>query len=274
MHYNNPLFPHPPQCIDSAIFTLYNQKYNAMAHPEKTHSDKGRHLHHQAEISREAGDFLKALHYTDEAALAYQADGDYLGLAEVQASRQSTFKHLYRSTGDPVFLTLEMHAAQASVEIAEKSGDKKALGIPYHNLGKSLSEAGKHCEAADAYKKAVTYLTEYPLELHSRPSVIADIKGHLYTAEFFCGDHSALNKALRALENLEAADEDSYNKNVWLSGAHLRIAEMYMSAEDVQDHKQRAEEHIKQAEEIINGDERLVLRREQLEEIKHKFAGQ
>ena len=78
-------------------------------------SIEGRRLHALAEEARENGDFLKALEYTDQAALAYQKDNDLLGLSEVQSSRQSTFKHLYRQTEDAVFLVLEKHSAVAAV---------------------------------------------------------------------------------------------------------------------------------------------------------------
>src|SRR5262245_38772504 len=112
-------------------------------------STEGRRLHALAEEARESGKFLEALEYTDKASLAYQKDGDMLGLAEVQSSRQSTFKHLYRSTGDIVFLILEKHAAESAVEIAEKSTIPEAVGIPYHNLGKYYSEVKDYKHAAE-----------------------------------------------------------------------------------------------------------------------------
>lgn len=74
------------------------------------------------------------------------------------------------------------------------------------------------------------------------------------------------------MKNLEAAEEDSYNKNVWVSGAHMRIAEMYMAAGDRADNIKLVGEHIRHAEEIISGDDRLVLRKEQLDKLKSKYA--
>ena len=230
-------------------------------------SKEGRRLHALAEDARESGRFLEALEYTDKASLAYQKDNDLFGLAEVQSSRQSTFKHLYRSTGDKIFLILEKHAAKAAVDIAEKSGIKEALGIPYHNLGKYYFEAGQYKEAADAFRRAVENLTQYPNTRHSRQSVIADIKGHQYAAEYHAGDKTALDRALNALTELENSGElNSYNKNAWLSGAHLRITEMIAA-----DSPELAKKHLEEARRIIETDDRLILRKSQLEKLEKKL---
>lgn len=232
-----------------------------------TDSAEGRRLHALAEEARENGNFLKALEYTDQATIAYHTDGDLLGLAEVQSSRQSTLKHLYRHTEDEIYLVLEKHAALAAVEIAEKSGVKEALGIPYHNLGKYYFEVKDYANAAEAFKKAVANLTEFPSERHSRPSVISDIQGHQFTAEYHTGDKSALERAEKALEELKNAEETStYAKTAWLSGAHLRIAEMVL-----EDNPDLAREHLTKAKEIIEKDERQILRREQLEKLEQRL---
>lgn len=230
-------------------------------------SQEGRRLHQLAEDARESGNFLKALEYTDQATIAYQKDGDLLGLSEVQSSRQSTFKHLYRATGDKIFLILEKHAAQVAVEIAGKSGIKEALGIPYHNLGKYYFEAGQYKEAVEAFRKAVENLINYKSSRHSRPSVIADIKGHQAAAEYHAGDKTALDRALNALDDLENSDEpNSYNKKAWLSGAHLRIAEMIAS-----DDSKLAKKYLEKARGIIEGDKRQILRKEQLEKLENSI---
>lgn len=230
-------------------------------------SQEGRHLHQLAEDARESGDFLKALEYTDQATLAYEKDHDLLGLAEVQSSRQSTFKHLYRTTDDKTFLLLEKHAAEAAVEIAQVSGIKEALGIPYHNLGKYYFEAEEYAKAAEAFRKAVENLTQYPQGRHSRTSVIADIKGHQYAAEYHAGDKTALARAQDALRELEnAKEENSYNKNAWLSGAHIRIAKML-----ARDDLQLAKKHLGEARKIIEEDKRLILRKSQLEKLTRRI---
>lgn len=227
-------------------------------------SKEGRRLHTLAEDARESGKFLEALEYADQATLAYQKDDDLLGLAEVQSSRQSTLKHLYRQTGDKAFLVLEKYAAEAAVEIAKQSDIPQALGIPYHNLGKYYLEAKEYKKAIKYFKKAVENLVTSPSKRHSRPSVVADIKGHQFAAEYCNGDKTALNRALRALKDLENTKESSsYNKNAWITGAHIRIAQMLLK-----DNPKAAFQHAKEAEKIINKDKRLILRKYQLQKLK------
>lgn len=230
-------------------------------------SEKGRALHQLAETAKENGSFIEALYYTDQASIAYQLDKDLVGLAEVQSSRQSTFEHLFRTTGDVVYLVLEKHAAQSAVEIAEMSGVNEGLAIPYHNLGKYFFVIKDYKKASEWFSKAVENLEKYPQKRHGRPAVIADIKGHLYVSQYFAGDKTALKKVLEVLEDLKKADEDSYNKNVWISGAHLRIAEML-----IKDDPKLAKNHLAEAEKVIGSDKRLALREGQLKKLKKQFT--
>ena len=229
-------------------------------------SQDGKKFHLLAEQAREAGNFLQALEYTDQATLAYQKDSDIAGLAEVQSSRQSTFKHLYRKTGDKLFLILEKHAAESAVELAQQCTDQSALAIPYHNLGKYYAESGEWGKAAEYFQKAVENLRTYSDNSHSRQSVIADIEGHQFAAEYKQGDKQALGRALNALEDLKETEEDSYNKAVWVSGAHLRIAEMLM-----ENNIELARQHLDKARKIIESDTRLILRKEQLDRLQQLF---
>lgn len=230
-------------------------------------SKEGRRLHALAEDARESGRFLEALEFTDQATLAYQKDNDLLGFAEVQSSRQSTLKHLYRTTGDKVFLILEKHAAEAAVEIAQNCGIKEALGIPYHNLGKYYFEEQDYEKAAETFRKAVENLTQNPSARHSRPSVVADIKGHQYAAEYHKGDKTALNRTEDVLKELANTEEpNTYNKNAWITGAHLRIVEMVAL-----DNPELAKKHLGEARRIIESDERLILRKNQLEKLEKKL---
>lgn len=230
-------------------------------------NSRGRIIHGQAERAREQGNFLKALEYTDQATLSYQQDRNYLGLSEIQSSRQSTFKQLYRQTNDPMYLILEKYAAISAVQIAKKSQIKEALAIPYHNLGKYYEEAGQFQQAAKYFAKAVYFMQRFPPKHHNRPAVVADIRVHQHVCEYLAGGKTALQKAEQALKDLEEADEPStYNKNVWLSGAHLRIANMLKK-----DNPKKAKEHLDKAKKIINSDSRLILRKEQLKELEQEF---
>lgn len=243
-------------------------------------ASKGRKIHGQAAQARERGDFVKALELTDQAMAAYQQSGDSLGFAEIQSSRFLTLRHLYENTGYRNYLILAKYAAMVSTEIAETVENKEALAIPYFNLAKAQETLGEYQEAVESYKKAVENQTNNPSPSHNRAAVLADMKVHLESCAYKAGDKSALERVEVALKELEAvpmiSDEDftakgkkldyneevSYNKNVWLSGAHMRIAEMLK-----EDDFEKAKECLQKAKEIIDSDPRLELRKKQWEKL-------
>lgn len=223
-------------------------------------SARGRDLHGKAEMARESEqDFLKSLMLTDEAMVAYAQDGDQLGLAEVQGTRFNAFKHLHQKTGNKNYLILAKHAAMAAVEVAEKSGIAEALALPYRDLAKAHLELEEYQEAVSFFEKA---LNAKLTENHNRPGVKAEIKAHLAYAKYKSGDKTGLELMAEAIRELENSDEFKYNKDVWLSGAHMRTAEMLRK-----DNIDTAREHLKKAREIIDTNPELKLRAEQWEKL-------
>lgn len=229
-------------------------------------SIEGRKIHGQAAQARETGKHLEALKLYDEAILAYQKDGDILGLAEVFADRSIIYRHLFDNTNDKNFLIIGKYEMLASVEMAEKSGSKEALALPYFNLAKVQESLDELPEALENYQKAVENMVANPPEEHNRPAVVADMIIHQSTAEYKNGDKGALKRALAALLDLEGADEPKYNKDVWLSGAHMRIAQVLKN-----DDLAKAEEHLQKAKEIIETNLDLKLRQTQLEKLTADF---
>ena len=213
---------------------------------------EGRRLHAEALAAQEKGDFLAALLKIDEAMLAYEFNGDSLGLAESQAMRFLTLKHLYEKTNDKAFLIIAKYTVMASVELAKLNNNKDALSIPLFNLAKVQELLGEYGDAVISFRQALETVP-------NRPAVIADFKVHLATCEYKTGDKSALDRAEEAVAELEKArEEDTYSKNVWLSGGHMRIADA-VNAEN----KELARKHMGEAKKIIDSDERLKLRLEQ-----------
>jgi tetratricopeptide (TPR) repeat protein len=223
---------------------------------------KARDIHEKATVVCESGESLEALKLCDEATVLYEQENDLLGMAEIQAQRFIIFKHLYQKTGNRAYIVLALSSSQTSVEIAQLSEDTHGLCLPYMNLGEAYALDENWEQAVAAYRKAVEWFEKAPPPHHNRESVLLNIKDHLYTAEYKTGDKSALGRAENLIPELEATDEDSYNKNVWLSGAHGRIAEMIYK-EDLK----KALEHLQKAKEIIDSDERLVLRKMQWEKL-------
>lgn len=230
-------------------------------------SEKGRQIHGRAAQAREEGKHLEALTLADEAMLAYQTDSDLVGLAEIFADRSLVFRHLFDETNDKNFLVIAKHEMMTSVEMAEQSGQKEALALPYFNLAKVQQDLGEKEAAVSSYQKALTNQTQNPAPEHSRQAVLADMEIHLATCQYQAGDKSALKSALQALADLEVADEVKYNKDVWLSGGHMRIA-VAIRADD----PEKARQHLQKAKEIIEANSDLKLRAAQWEKLAASFS--
>lgn len=238
---------------------------------------EGRRLHGLAEQAREKGESVEAVKLAEDAMAAYQKDGDILGFAEALVDQFLSLRHLFDKTGDRSYLIRAKHSAMASVEVAESSGDKTALAIPYFNLAKAQETLGQLQEAVSSYKKAVENIENNPPAEHKvpeRPAIVADFKVHLATCEYKqsfstnkAGDKSALERAEAALSDLEKTpDISDYNQHVWVSGGHMRIAEMLQS-----DDPEKVKDHLQKAKEVIDSDPRLTIRLAQWQKLADKF---
>ncbi len=231
-----------------------------------SNSSKGRQIHGQAAHLRESGDSIEALSLYPKALESYAKENDNLGFAEALSDEFISLRHLYDSTENRNWLILAKNTAVASYEIAKESGDASALVIPLFNLAKAQETFEEYKEAIDSYKKALENMEENPPKLHNRTGVLADIKGHLAICEYKLGDKSALARAEQALRDLEASDEAKYNKDVWTSGAYMRLAYVLMK-----DDPKKAREYLNKAKEIIDANPELTLRKSQLEKFSSKF---
>lgn len=228
--------------------------------------NKAEDLLAQSNIKRESEEYLESLHLADKALLAFQENGNVSRQAECYAARSITFKLLHRKTKDRSFLILSKMAVLAAVEIARLANNKKALAIPLFVLGKARAEAGEHKKAVESYKEAVGNMINNPPDSHNRPAVLADIKIHLSVSEYKAGDKTAIARLKQALVDLEKADEDSYSKNVWVSGAYMRLAEILSD-----DNPSESQEHLAKAKEVIDSDDRLTIRLKQWTELSQSL---
>jgi tetratricopeptide (TPR) repeat protein len=227
---------------------------------------KAEALHSQGLQARESGDFEKALELVAAARVEYAKEGNWAKFAETLAGDFLTYRHLFDKTARKEYLVLAKYAAKASVELAEMSGDKTALAIPLFNLAKAEETLGELSAAVDSYHGAVEALEKNPPASHNRPAVLADFKIHMTTCEYMAGDKSAYDRTLAAAEQLEQAEEMDYNKHVWLSGAHMRMASMLKS-----DDPTKSREHLEKARQIIESNDRLTLRKKQLEKLEKEL---
>jgi tetratricopeptide (TPR) repeat protein len=223
----------------------------------------GQKLHEQAINAREhEQDFEKALKHTDEAIIAYSQENDSTGLVEVYGTRQNTLDHLAEQNGNKDCLILAKYAAMAAVEIAEERSLPAAM--PYRDLGKAYEKLKDYQNAASYYEKSLNSALDGG---NNRESVRADIKAHFAYSKYKSGDKSGLDLMSEAISELEEAGEQKYEKDVWLSGAHMRAADMLQK-----DNPELARQHLQKAKEIIDKNEELVLRKTQWEKLNSKLS--
>jgi len=239
-----------------------------MANQEKQLT--GQEIHAQVEHTREAGDFWGSIKLAQDSIKAYSEEKNLSGLADIYGSISLAFRHLYKQSKDKTFLVLAEGAATTGIEIAKINSLNEILARPLFNLAKVQEELGQFAEASETYQDAVDTFNKFPQKEHNRAGVLADMKVHLYTCSYKAGDKSALPKALDALSELEKSDEKTvskYNYDVWLSGAHMRMAEM-LKEEDIE----MAKQHLAKAKQIIDGNANLALRKKQWEELAKNFS--
>ena len=228
---------------------------------------KARQLHARALQLREQKEFLESLKVGEEALVEYAEDNDTLGFSELLTLQAKTYLHMYDFTNYKPYLLLAKRIGQTAVDIVEESGQNEAKALPYFNLGKISEDAGDLELAVESFRKAVQLMEDFPPERHNRKSVLADFKNHLATAEYQTGDKTALGKAEESIKDLETStDASDYEKHVWLSGAHMRIAKMLQD-----DDKEKAQGHLKKAREIIDADPELIIRQEQWEKLNSQL---
>lgn len=228
---------------------------------------KARQLHAKALKLREQKDFLNSLKTGEEALFEYARDSDTFGFAELLSMQAKTYLHAFSFTNYIPYLELAKSTAKACVSIAESTGDIGATMLPYFNLGDIAEEVNDFTLAISSYKKAVEILESNPPERHNRKSVLANFRIHLTTCEYKNGDKSALSRVEDALADLlNSNDASDYEKHVWESGAHMRIAKMLVS-----DNPNKAKIHLQKAKDIIDADPELTIRKEQWEKLSKLF---
>jgi tetratricopeptide (TPR) repeat protein len=223
------------------------------------HQDNKPHI--QAEKSREYQDYQVALELAVDSEFSYDEAGDVIGLSEVQATKALTYRQLFKSSKTGYFLVLAKHAALASVEIANNSGIKEAMAIPVFNLAKVYEEIGEIDQAIKLYEEALKHITDNPPVHHDREAVKLDFKAHLLIARLSKGETGLEEDIVEALNKIESDDKESkYNKNVWVSGGYLKLAEILKEFK-----------YLDIARKIIESDERLELRNIEWQELANEL---
>jgi tetratricopeptide (TPR) repeat protein len=237
----------------------------------------GKEIHGKVEQTREAGDFWSALKLSYDAIKSYLEEKNYQGLSELHGSIALIYRHIYNQQEDKTDKTCLLLAAQSAttgIEIAKFHNLNSAVSLPTFNLAKVQEELGQYGEATETYQDAVdAFIATPPTNDNNRAGVLADMKIHLYTCAFKAGDQSALPKALDAITELENSNEKTvskYNFVVWMSGGHMRIAEI-LKTTDLERAKTHLEEARKLIDENIQALPDLKLRKGQWEKLNASF---
>lgn len=221
---------------------------------------KGLELHIKAERARELGWFLEALMFADQAIYQYQEENDYFGMSDALCSKLLTFRHLFEKTEDKNYLILAKYAGEAAVEINRSLISLTRLGQAYKSL--------ENWElASQKFEEAIRENEKNPPKHHNRPAVLLDLKNQLYVCQYKNGNETALEMMLQNISELEQTNELTYNKDVWLSGAHMEIAEMTYNK-----NKKLSKNHFDKAQKIIENNKELILRKKQLEKLSEKLV--
>lgn len=226
-----------------------------------------RDIHGQVEHLRESGEFLKALQLSEEVFSEYQKNNDAFGMGDILASRSITLRLLWEDTQDSVFLVRAKHECFAAVEITSQSEEKSDQFMPLFRLAQVQEELGENLDACQSYKLAIEIFQNNPPKEHNRPAVLNDMKVRYSVCGYKTGNTEALSDALGALHALELDEQEpAYNKHVWISGGHMKIAEV-LKEHDLQE----ARNHLQKAKDIIDADPDLAIRKKQWQKLSDSF---
>jgi tetratricopeptide (TPR) repeat protein len=225
-------------------------------------NSKGRELHEKAAQARELGNILEALHLSDDALSAYDESNDVLGFAEALADRSITLRNHARDTNSKRFLILAKHEVMAAIEIAQQSKDLTALTLPIYNYAKVQEELEEIPQAVASYKEAISHMEQTPPENHNQQAILLDMKIRLFIAEIKNGNTTVEQEIQNLIDQLVADESlDQFTKDVWTSGAYMRLAEVYKSNPNI------FERYISRAQEIAKNNPRLTVRQNQLTKL-------
>ena len=215
-------------------------------------------FHELAEKAREEDKHLEALKLIEEAIIRYQQEKNYQGLSQALQSRFLIYKHLFFLTKDKVFALMGQKDGEVSLFIAEKYKLSKSIGSCYFRLGEAAMLFKNYSRAAKQYQMALDHY-------HGSNTEKGDYYYHLGEALYRSGKKKkGKEKMLQGLDKIQnyANEVNPFLAHVWESGCHLKLAELLKDEQP-----EEAIKHLNQAKKIANSDEKLIIRRRQIEKL-------
>lgn len=213
-------------------------------------------LQKEADILREEGKSLKAIDVYNQAIVRYQEDKDYSNMMGALTGRLLSWKHLFYKTEDKIYAIFVKKEAEEMLEIAKEHNLLNRLYLIHFLNGTSAILLKNYSSAETEFKKAIEL---YPFENAEKGDWIA----HLGDAMYRNGKkQEGKNMILQGVSLIKGRSSqiDSFLLNVWVSGAYLRLAKLLKT-----DNLEESQSFLNQVKEIIDSDNRLVIRKQQLD---------
>lgn len=219
-------------------------------------------LQKHADVLREQGESLKAIDVYNQAIVRYQEDKDYVNMMQALTGRLLSWKHLFYKTGDKIYAIFVKKETEAMLEISKEHRLNDKLYLIHFLNGTSAILLNDYPVAEKEFGQAIEL---YPNDYAEKGDWLA----HLGDAVYRNGKKEEGKKMiLQGVEKIEANSSqiDSFLFNVWVSGAYLRLAKLLKT-----DNSEESLLFLSKATEIIDSDERLVIRKRQLETFMKEF---
>lgn len=220
------------------------------------YATSGIELQKEADRVREEGNSLIAIDLYNQAIVSYQESKDYSSMIGALTGRLLSWKHLFYKTEDKIYAIFVKKEAEEMLEIAKTYNLMDRIYLIHFLNGTSAILLKDYSTAEKEFEQAVQL---YPTENAEKGDWIA----HLGDAMYRNGKKEEGKKMI--LNGVDIIKErssqiDSFLFNVWVSGAYLRLAKLLKT-----DNPEESQLFLKQAKAIIDSDDRLVIRKQQLE---------
>lgn len=213
-------------------------------------------LQKQADVLREEGQSLKAVDIYNHAIVRYQEDQDYVNMMEALTGRLLSWKHLFYKTDNNIYAIFVKKEAEAMQEIAKEHDLLDKFYLIHFLNGTSAILLKDYSSAEKEFIQAIKF---YPFDNAEK----GDWMAHLGEAMYRNGKkEEGKEMILQGVQRIrdKSFQIDSFFFNVWISGAYLRLAKLLKL-----DNLEESQFFLDQAKKVIDSDERLIIRKQQLE---------
>lgn len=221
-----------------------------------SYATTGEELQKKADVLREEGKSLEAIDIYNRAIVLYQQENDYQKILGALTGRLLSWKHLFYKTKDKIYAIFVQKDAEAMLQIANEYSVKDKLSLIHYLYGTSALLFNDY---ASAEKEFIQAIDLYPADNAEKGDWMAHLGEVMYRNGKKQEGKQMILKGIQRIKD-HSGEIDSFLFNVWVSGAYLRLANILKD-----DDRPESLSYLKQAQEIIDHDDRLVIRKQQLE---------